>query len=285
MPATCVPWPTSSPERVALELTHVDGDARAAVGALEVRLVAADPGVDDGDADALAGDAGGPELVRADGLRVGRRQHSAGAAVLRIRVLSVTLPDPLAAAQRHRVARPELDGETVDGREPAHHLAVTGTDERTRRALRGAGLNCTITSTLRFGCAFASLRQRGRRRVGDRALAPRTADAASRNATVRAPPALHRPEHCVVSRPYIGEAKVANATWRRLIGSRADYLRPHGGQGSGSGHSSSERADEAVRRGGACRVDYNRRPGIAGALRTGRSSGSPTRGGGGGEGG
>ena len=56
---------------------HVGRDARAAVGVLEVRQVAADARVDDGDADALAGDAGGPQLVRADGLRVVRRQAAA----------------------------------------------------------------------------------------------------------------------------------------------------------------------------------------------------------------
>ena len=93
MPATCVPCPTGSPGGSRRGVDHVGGDAGAAVGVLEVRQVAADAGVDDGDADALAGDPGGPELVRADRLRVGRRQacRRRTPAAVHAGVLSVTI--------------------------------------------------------------------------------------------------------------------------------------------------------------------------------------------------
>ena len=90
MPATCVPWPKPSPAVVAPgDGDDVGDDARLAVGVLEVRHVAGDAGVDDGDADAAAGDAALPELVGAHGLRVASGELVGGRPVLWTRVLSV----------------------------------------------------------------------------------------------------------------------------------------------------------------------------------------------------
>ena len=72
---------------------HV-GDARRAVGVLEVGDVAVDAGVDDRDADALAGDARGPGLVGADGLREVRGQRAGVTPVVWTLVLSVTFGRP-----------------------------------------------------------------------------------------------------------------------------------------------------------------------------------------------
>ena len=99
MPATCVPWPTSSPGRVAPGVAITLAVMRELPSAfLKSGMSPLMPGVDDGDADALAGDAGGPQLVRADGLRVVRRQAAAvdaGAAHARV---ERDVEDPLAAA-------------------------------------------------------------------------------------------------------------------------------------------------------------------------------------------
>ena len=118
---------------------HVGRDARAAVGALEVRDVAVDAGVDDGDADALAGDAGGPQLVGADGLRVVRRQRAAVDARAAHAGVERDVEDVPAAPQRPRLAGGELDREAVDGREPVRHAAVVGAHERAGLALGDAG--------------------------------------------------------------------------------------------------------------------------------------------------
>ena len=101
---------------------HV-GDARRAVGVLEVGDVAVDAGVDDGDADALAGDALRPGLVGAGGLReVGGQLLAASTPVVWTLVLSVTLRTPLARLQRRRPAWPS----SLTAKPPtAGSLAVT----------------------------------------------------------------------------------------------------------------------------------------------------------------
>ena len=167
---------------------HVGRDARAAVGVLEVRHVAADAGVDDGDADALAGDAGGPQLVRADGLRVGRRQAAAvDAGAVHARV-EREVEDVPAAPQRPRLAGGEPDGEAVDGGSRPSRGRGGSARARGPCARTTPGLNWAIATTLRSGCFLATEREA---RVRDGAawaadpLAASGTTAASRTATVR----------------------------------------------------------------------------------------------------
>ena len=148
---------------------HVGRDARAAVGVLEVRHVAADARVDDGDADALAGDAGGPQLVRADGLRVVRRQAAAVDAGAAHAGVERDVEDPLAPPQRPRLAGREPDGEAVDGREPVRHAAAVGAHERAGPALGDAGVELgdrhDLAARMLLGHRHEA-RMGGRRRLG-----------------------------------------------------------------------------------------------------------------------
>ena len=146
--------------------------------------VAVDAGVDDGDADALAGDAGGPRLVGADGLREVRRQAALAAVPCcrcRRRDEPRSCADPGVerdvedALGRARSARACAPGSLTAKPLMAGSRSVTR-PWWARTIVRACfsdrpGLNWASATTWRFGdflAAEASRAGGGRRRVGDR---------------------------------------------------------------------------------------------------------------------
>ena len=119
---------------------RVGDDARVARRVLEVDRVTGDAGVDDGDADPLAGVTATPDLVGVDRLReLGGERPVLDRGAVHARV-EREADDLTLGGELGRLLGRQLHGQAVDERHAAGDLAAMGGDERLGLALREAGL-------------------------------------------------------------------------------------------------------------------------------------------------